>query len=222
MRRLAIPASLTVVMLALLLGLGTWQVERRAWKHALLDAIAAAEARPGVALPPDPAQFLKVRVEGTLRADLPALYGSEGRDRREGPVLGAQLLMPLERPGAAPILVLRGWVPALPAPGRPEPAVVEGYVRRAEHAAWWSPADDAAGRRFYTLDPPVIGAALGLTGVAPFTLVALGADTAAIPEPAHALPRPVDNHLSYALTWYGLAITLLVIFILYARKVLRP
>jgi len=47
-------------------------------------------------------------------------------------------------------------------------------------------------------------------------------DATAIPEPAHALPRPVDNHLSYALTWFGLAATLLVIFILYARKVLRP
>lgn len=222
LRRLALPTALTLVMLAVLVGLGTWQVERRAWKHALLDAIAAAEARPGIPLPARPNQFLKVRVSGILRTDLPALYGAEGRDRPQGPVLGAQLLMPLDRPGADTVLVLLGWVPALPAPQPPHPATIEGYVRLAEHPAWFSPADDAAGHRFYTLDPAAIGAALGLARVAPFTVVALGPETGAIPEPAHTMPRPVDNHLSYALTWFGLAATLFVIFILYARKVLRP
>ena len=41
-------------------------------------------------------------------------------------------------------------------------------------------------------------------------------------HPARTLPRPANNHLSYAITWYGLATGLLVIFALYARKVLRP
>jgi len=41
------------------------------------------------------------------------------------------------------------------------------------------------------------------------------------PEPARHLPRPPNNHLQYAITWYGFAVTLLIIFFLYARKVPR-
>ena len=55
------------------------------------------------------------------------------------------------------------------------------------------------------------------------TLVALGpAPSQGYPDPAKHLPRPPNDHLQYALTWYGFAATLLVIFFLYARKVLRP
>ena len=41
------------------------------------------------------------------------------------------------------------------------------------------------------------------------------------PDPARDLPRPLNNHLSYAITWYGLAIALVVMFVLWARKVLN-
>ena len=225
-RRLLVPALSTLLMLAILIGLGTWQVHRLAWKRGLLAQIAAAEAAEPVPLPPDPAPFAKVNVTGTLSEDRAALYGVEVRDERAGQVLGGQLIVPLERAGADSVLVDRGWVPA----GRigaiePPRGVVTlaGYVRPAEHAGLFSARDDAAGRRFYTLDPQAIGAALGLPLVAPFTLVELGpTPPAGFPDPARQLPRPPNDHLQYALTWYGLAVTLLVIFVLYARKVLRP
>ncbi len=71
----------------------------------------------------------------------------------------------------------------------------------------------SAARQFYTLDPKAIGAALGVPDPAPFTLVALGPSTAeTYPAPAQHLPRPPNNHLSYAITWYGLAVALVVIF----------
>jgi surfeit locus 1 family protein len=223
-RRLLVPGLSTVAMLVVLIGLGTWQVQRMHWKHALLAQIASAEQHPAIPLGPDPLPFQKVQVEGVLRGDLAALYGAEVRDLPHGQtVLGAHLIEPLERPGQIPVLVDRGWVqekgaPMPPAP--PGPVTVEGYVRPAEHAGMFSAADDTAARRFFTLDPGAIGPALGLARVAPFTLVALGPP--GIPDPAHALPRPPDNHLQYALTWYGFAVTLLVIFLLYARKVLFP
>ena len=57
--------------------------------------------------------------------------------------------------------------------------------------------------------------------MAPFTLIAMGpAPREGFPDPAKHLPQPPNNHLSYAITWYGLAVALVVIFVLWARKVL--
>lgn len=221
MRRLILPGLCTIAALAVLIALGTWQIERMHWKQAALAAIAAAEARPGVDLPAAPTPYLKVRAIGRLRFDLAALYGAEGRERRSGPVMGAQLLVPLERAAGPPVLVMLGWVPGLPAERAPREAGVEGYVRLPEPAGLFAATDDTAGRRFYSLDPAAIGPALGLRDVAPFVIVALGAPQDGQPEPARSLPRPSDNHLSYALTWYGLALGLVGVFFFFARKVLR-
>jgi surfeit locus 1 family protein len=68
----------------------------------------------------------------------------------------------------------------------------------------------------------VIGAAVGEPGLAPFTLIAMGSPTAdSYPIPAQTLPRPLNNHLSYVITWYGLAVALVVIFGVWVRKALR-
>ena len=61
-----------------------------------------------------------------------------------------------------------------------------------------------------------------LAPFAPFILVALGpAPPEGFPDPAKHLPRPPNNHLQYAITWYGLAAVLVVIFAIWSRKVLR-
>lgn len=214
--RLLVPAISTAVMLAVLIGLGVWQLQRREWKHALIAQIEAAETAPAIPLPADPTPFAKVRITGHLRTELHALYGAEGRHN----ILGAQLIMPMERDGQDPVLVDLGWVPnddmsklTLPQ------GAVEGFVRPAEHAGTFSAPDSPAKRLFYTLDPAPIGAALGLAKVAPFSLIAIGPSRPGIyPDPAQALPRPADNHLQYAFTWFGFALTLLIIFVLYVRK----
>ena len=214
-RRLLVPGLMTLVMLATLLTLGTWQVNRLLWKQELLAAIAAGEQRPPVALAESPPAFARVRAEGRFDP-IVALYGAEVR----GNSGGARLLGILHRDGAPPVLVDRGWVPVPPPAVASGPAAVEGFIRPAETAGAFAPADDLAGRRFYTLNPAAIGRALGVPDLAPYTLIAMGPP--GIPDPARTLPRPPNNHLSYAITWYGLAIALLVVFALYARKVLRP
>jgi surfeit locus 1 family protein len=224
-RRLLWPAFTTAIMLVLLIGLGTWQVHRLRWKEGILDAIDRAEAAPPVPLPPDPAPFTKVAVTGTLRGDLAVLYGIDARDGPTGPVMGAYLVEPLERQGAPPLMVDRGWIPSEHGGPPPEPveqASVAGYVREPDQPGLFSPKDDPGGRRFYTLNPARIGAALGLADVAPFTLVAMGpARPGVLPVPAQALPRPPNNHLQYAITWYGLAVVLVAIFFTWCSKVLR-
>jgi surfeit locus 1 family protein len=217
---------MAAAMFAVLLGLGTWQLERRAWKEALLARIDAAEGAPAVALREPVTPYAKLRVSGTLRHDLAAYYGAEIRRTPAGLKMGAQLIVPLERPGAAPILIDRGWVPTDdPRPiARPAGVVtLEGYVRAAQPRSWFAASDDAAKRRFHTLDPAAIGASMGLGRVAPYVLVALGPPPAeGFPQPATRLPRPANDHLGYALTWYSLAAALAGIFTVYVRKVLRP
>jgi surfeit locus 1 family protein len=224
LRQLLWPTVMTVVMLAVLLGLGTWQVQRLHWKRGLLAQIAHAEVAPAVPMPANPEPFTKVQATGRLRGDLSASYGAEVRDTPAGPQLGTRLIVPLELDDGDAVLVDRGWVPeqrpraiALPSGD----VTLEGYVRPGDTQGLFSAKDNPATRQFYTLDPAAIGAALHLPRVASFVLVAMGpAPPERYPDPARHLPQPPNNHLSYAITWYGLAVALVVIFVLWARKVL--
>ncbi len=211
---------MTATMLALTVGLGVWQVQRLHWKQGLLADIDRGEAGAPVPLQDNPAPFTRVVADGTF---LPAVarYGAEVRSTRSGPAMGAHVLSPLQRARGVAVIVDRGWAPiefdTTPPAG---PVRIEGYVRAAEKPVRFGAVDDPVARRFYALDPEAIGAALGLDRVAPFTLVAMGPG-GSLPEPAVALPRPANNHLSYAITWFGLAAALLVIFSIHVRRTLR-
>jgi surfeit locus 1 family protein len=163
----------------------------------------------------------KVRVTGRFDHGREALLGLEVR----GPVLGARLVTPLLREGAAPTLVDRGWVPlerAAPV-ARPEGEVtIEGWVHPGDRPNLFSATDDTASRRFFTFDPPAIGAALGFADVAPYGLVALGPAGGGLPDPARTLPRPTNNHLGYAITWYGLALSLVGVLAAFALRRRSP
>ena len=209
-------------MLVVLLGLGTWQVRRLHWKETVLAQIARAENQPPVPLAAEPPPFAKIVAEGTLRGDLRALYGAEVRDTPAGPKMGAHLIVPLERADRPTLLVDLGWIPLSPATAlNPSSGhvTVTGFVHPPEAARWFNATDNSAERHFYTLDPAAMAAALRLSAVEPFVLVALGQTQAASwPEPAHRLPRPPNNHLAYVVTWYGLAGALGIIFVVYVRK----
>ncbi|HET6184109.1 MAG TPA: SURF1 family protein [Acetobacteraceae bacterium] len=213
-----VPALMTALMLGILLALGTWQVERLAWKRAILARIDAAERAAPVPLPADPGPFEKVAVRGHFLGGPEATYGVEVRDAPGGQAMGGQVIAPFRTDDGRTILIDRGWAPTPPPPPAGEQDIT-GYARAPEHPWVFGAADDPAKRQFFTLDPARIGAALGLDHVAPFVLVALGPQPAfgVFPEPAQHLPRPPNNHLSYAITWYGLALGLIVVFVIWAR-----
>lgn len=221
-RRLLGPGLATLLMLLVLVGLGTWQVERMFWKQDILRRVAAAESGEAIPLPARPEPFAKVSVSGRFRTDLSALYGAEVRTEGNRPVMGARLIMPLERDAGPPVLVDRGWVPLerkapILQPG--DDVTVVGYVHPGNRQTWFSAADSPSERRFFTLDPVTIAAALGLTGAGAFVVVQLGpGQSSGLPEPARHMPRPPNNHLAYAITWYGLAIALVLVFIVWVRK----
>lgn len=218
-RRLVLPLLVVLPVFVVLLGLGTWQLQRFAWKSDLLARIAAVEAAPAVPLPAAPEPFAKVFVTGRFDHAREALLGLEVRSS----TLGARLLTPLLREGDEPILVDRGWVPMRrDGPiARPEgEQQVIGFILSGETAGIFAATDDVAGRHFYTFDPAAIGTALGLPRVAPFGLVVLG-EGAGLPQPARLLPRPPNNHLGYVVTWYGVAAALVAVFAVWARRRLK-
>jgi surfeit locus 1 family protein len=231
-RRLLWPGLTTVSMLIVLLGLGTWQVQRLFWKQALLAQIEHAEAADPVPLAQIEARktlspFMKISVTGTFLPDATAFYGAEVRDIASGPAMGARMIEPLQESNGDLVLVDRGWVPLSRSAPLDQPSgviMVSGYVRFGDRRSWFSANDDLPSRRFFTLDPSAIANAVGQPNVRPFVLVALAGGTPAgqsaehWPDPARHLPRPPNNHLSYAITWYGLAVALLAIFIFWARK----
>jgi surfeit locus 1 family protein len=215
----------TVISVGILVGLGVWQIERLHWKERVLAQIDAAESASPVELLPGqtPQLFAKVIAHGDLRGGRVALYGAEVRDDR----MGAQLVEVLDRVGQKPLLVVLGWVPTdrgitTPVVG---PRDVTGYVRLPETPNFLSASDDVEGLHFYTLNAATIGAALGAPGVETFVLVALRtpqglAPARDAPVPAESLPRPPNNHLQYALTWFGLAGALIGVFAVWAFR--RP
>jgi surfeit locus 1 family protein len=215
MRRILIAGFVALPVLATLVFLGTWQLQRLHWKTDLLASLAAAEAAPAAPLRDPPEPYVKVAVTGRFDHGREALLGLEVR----GAVLGAHLVTPLLRDGAPPVLVDRGWVPVESrAPiARPEgPVTLEGFVRPSDRPNLFSARDDTAARRFFTFDTAAIGAALGLPEVPPYGVVALGAGGGTLPDPARSLPRPSNNHLGYVITWYGLALALVGVFLAWA------
>jgi surfeit locus 1 family protein len=194
-----------------LLGLGTWQVQRLHWKEALIAARDARLAAPPIALDDvrgDPAsqEFRRVRASGGF---------VPGRDmfleaRTRNGEAGYHLVSPLALASGGVVLVDRGWVrtrAAAPAPGT---VTMDGVIRKAARPSAWTPDNVPARDLWFYVDVPQMAAAKQLRDVKPFFL-----DTGPPPE----IP---NNHLQYAVTWYGLAAALAAIYaVLVARKIRR-
>jgi len=231
-QRLILPSFLALPVLALLLGLGTWQLQRLAWKNGLLAELAAAQARGPVEATGNPPPFAHITATGRFRPGAEAMLGLEVR----GPVLGGSLITVLDRPGQPPLLVERGWAPLERGDQIQRPVgevTVSGYARYADRRGLFAAKDDPANRRFYSFDPRAIAEALGAPDAAPYalTVVVPGAaplpsglgstpppQRGPVPDAAHGFPSPNNPHLGYAVTWFGLALAWTAIFLLWARR----
>jgi surfeit locus 1 family protein len=209
--------------LVVLLGLGTWQVERLHWKQGLIAARQAQLAAPAGPLPASADDwrawdFRPVVAEGEFRHDLEQLFGATAIEGR----LGQHVLTPLLRPDGAAVLVDRGWVPAdraHPAARREGqlagPIRVSGIARYrgADRPGWFTPDNHPEQGLWYWYDLPALERALGLQ------LLPVVVEADATPNPG-GLPlggqtrtELPNDHLQYAITWYGLAAGLLAIWI---------
>ncbi len=224
--------ALSLVLGAVLLGLGSWQLERLDWKQALIAERAARLAAPPLPLPSGPST---PEAPGTLdfrRVELSGHYRHQDELLLVAPSIrgqaGYHVVTPLERPGGDLVLVSRGWIPyRLRAPETRPRGQIEGLVtvtgiaRTAARQGLFVPDNEPDNGLWYWRDLAGMADHLGRE-VAPF-LVEAGPEPNPGGYPVGGQTRAglPNDHLGYALTWYALAAALIAIYFVRRRKVTR-
>lgn len=225
----------TLACLAVLIGLGLWQLERLKWKEGLIAQIEArSKGAPitleeGIAIARkgrDPSYY-RLRVEGRFHhAKERYLYAtSDGR-------VGWHVITPLETADGDMVLVDRGFVPDMlkdpssRALGQIEHVVtVTGIARSPEIQAIFTPDNEPQANRWFWRDLGGLARSMfpaGTIEVAPFFLDAEKSDVpGGWPEGGQTRLEIPNSHLQYAITWFLLALCLGVIYAVYVRGLYR-
>lgn len=226
-----IKTLVVALLLPVLIGLGFWQLERAAEKTALRDRYAARTRMAPVnvnrnGLDPQRMEFRRAGVRGEYRAALTIFLDNRVRDA----VPGYEVLTPLKiqgrRPGEARyILVNRGWVPwgasrqRLPQIETPGGALRASGWLQVPASDYFTLADESGDttlkRRWQNLDLERYARLSGLA-LSPMVLQ-LAPDASGAGGFARHLPeyedRWIDRHKGYALQWFALALTLLILYL---------
>jgi surfeit locus 1 family protein len=223
------PTVFSVPAVLVLIGLGVWQIERLQWKEGLI----AQRDRMVVAAPIPPPQTLdEARVNefrhvvdsGVLLNDKEIFLAAASDSGRSG----YQVLAPLREADGRIVFVNRGFIPlelkdpAKRGAGEPAGTVqITGLLRIApvKKPSFFLPDNRPDLNLWFWVDLPAIAKAAAVDNVAPFYI-----DADKTPNPGGwpqggvtRLELPND-HLQYAITWFALAIALIVIYVLYHRR----
>jgi len=195
----------------------------------IAEVAPAGSPAPPVAPPPTLAaaralEFRPVVDRGTFLNDREMFLGAIDRSGRAG----FDVLTPLREAGGRIVFVNRGFVPtalkdpALRAAGRPQGTVrIAGLLRLPPQGkpSWFVPDNRPDLNYWFWIDLPGMAAAARLGDVAPFYI---DADATANPGgwPRGGVTRLAlpNNHLQYAITWFSLAFAMIVIYLLYHRR----
>jgi len=235
------PALVVLVAFVLLIALGNWQIRRLAWKE---DLIARVSERPSEAVRDVPSasawaqldvadgEYRPYRLSGRFLHEKEALVFTslpDPRGRFGGP--GYWVVTPFALEGGGTILVNRGFAPqGRHLPGdrgdtlKPDPTIVTGLMRPDESRHRFLPGDRPQRNTFYARSIADIAAAKGISPpIAPFTIDLLAGETpqGGLPQAGETRMAFANNHLQYAITWYGLAAALLAVFASFVAHRLR-
>jgi surfeit locus 1 family protein len=221
------PTLAVLPAVAVLLGLGTWQVQRLAWKTDLIGRAEAGLAAPPAALPAAGTDlaaldFRRVTAQGAYLHDSAFAFGLSA----SGGEPGGRLVTPLRLDDGRVLLVDRGWLPEdllppdVPQGLRPSGQVtLEGVARwrgGGLDRGWMTPADQPDRRRWFSWDIAAMEQASGMPLLPVVLVLERPEGRASLPEARRVAVDFRNNHLGYALTWYGLAAALLVMFVLFS------
>jgi surfeit locus 1 family protein len=213
---------------AILLSLGVWQLERKTWKENLIATLDARIAAPPHALPQSPHQsadeFSRVRLHGTFVPGESALVFTSGSALRpdiSSP--GYWVLSPLRTDDGRIVVVNRGYVARKDGIAPPPSGDVDltGALRWPDESGMFTPANDSQHNLWYSRDPVAIAAAKGWGQVMPFFVEQETPQLANAPRAGPLVVHLRDNHLQYAITWFGLAGGLAGVYLVWLRGRLR-
>ena len=210
-----LPVLLVSVCVALLLALGTWQLQRRAWKHMLIAQVAARVDAPAAA-PPGPgqwaalssasAEYRHVRVTGYYLLPQTLVRATTELG------MGFWVLQPLRADDGFTLMINRGFVPedtkAAPADGAE--TEVTGLLRMSQPGGGFLMPNEPAAGRWYSRDVRAIAAQDRVGDVAPYFIDAAEGPAQTWPRGGLTVITFTDNHLVYALTWFGMALALTI------------
>jgi surfeit locus 1 family protein len=222
LRGVLAPSLAAAAAFAVLLSLGWWQLNRKAWKEGLIATIEERLSAPPNALPAPSTwprltatadEFLRVTMTAQFVNDREALVYTSGSSLRQatgGP--GYWVFTPARLAGGVLVMVNRGFVPE----GKQDPATrpdsevagpinMVGVLRWPEPPGLFTPAADPTRNIWFSRDSNAIAAAKGVS-VAPFYLELESPDPpGGLPRTGRLHPTLPNNHLGYAVTWFGLA-----------------
>ena len=203
-RRMIAPLLFGVLGVAILASLGVWQVQRLGWKTAVIADIEARLAAAPAAVPEEPRpeadRYLRVRAEGAIEPGELDVYTSA-----PGQGVGYRVIVPLRLVDGRRILLDRGFVPIgeKDAARHVGPILVEGSLAWPRETDRFTSPPDRAKNIWFARDVPLMAEALGTE---PVMLVTASSD-----DPGQPMPLPVtvdipNNHLGYAIQWFGMAL----------------
>lgn len=233
--RLVLLSVAVLVALGILLSLGTWQLQRKAWKEGIIAQLNERAQMPALSLDeaiaifkqaPDSVEFRNVTVSGIYdHAFERHLISAQAQ--------GAawQIITPMLTTDKKQVLVMRGIVPdPLKNPDmRPQglmktPLTLKTRVRLSEVRTNFTPDNQPEKNSWYWRDGDALRASVGLPqgfeSVQFFLEVLEPSSDWPKPDPAGINIR--NSHLMYALTWFGLALTLIGVYGVVMWRALYP
>jgi surfeit locus 1 family protein len=231
------PTIFALVGIAILIGLGIWQLDRKAWKENLIATATARLSQTPQDLPPRVDWIHLVQADNEFRrVAFPAeflpgeealVYSAGSAFRPDVQGTGYWVFAPARLAGGSIVVVDRGFIPleakdvARRAP--PPRGIVDivGVMRWPETRGIFTPADEPQNNIWFLRDPDAMAKAHKWQAVAPFYI------EQEAPVPEGGLPKPgkltvnlPDNHLQYAITWFGLALGLAGVTVVFiARRI---
>jgi cytochrome oxidase assembly protein ShyY1 len=231
------PGIAVAVVFVALLGLGKWQLDRKLWKEDLIATLTQRLAAAPSELPSrerwgslDPAadEYRRVHFTAEFPAGEDALVftsGSAFRPDVSGP--GYWIFAPARLPDGSVVVVNRGFVPegrqGDPRGNGGAPTEMVGSLRWPEQGAWFMPAAEPARNLWFVRDPLAIAKAKNWGEVAPF-FVELESPRrpGGLPIPGPLQVSLPNDHLQYAITWFGLATVVAASFGFWLWSRFRP
>lgn len=233
---LLVPTLFTLLGLGVLIGLGTWQVQRLAWKQGLIDRIETRSNATPVALSQALSNWRETQDVEYLRVSLEGRFRHQGEQHLYAIVGGKpgwRVVTPLKTPTGLWVMVDRGFVPPdFKAAEARQDGQIEGNVRLTGLArapgqrGSFTPQNELDENKWFSRDLDAMAAralpSQDRDKLAPFFVEAEAMDLpGGLPRGSTTRLKITNRHLEYAITWYALAVVLLVIYAINVRNWLR-